>query len=152
MSNPRPGARQAFAMRLAQPADAPRIAALATQLGYPSYPAQVERRLESVRHDADHAVWVAEAYGEVVAWLHVFVCRLVEADRFAEIGGLVVDEACRAQGAGRLLMGHAEQWAREKGCRGVYLRSNVIRKEAHSFYERLGYTRIKTQHAFRKDL
>jgi hypothetical protein len=30
------------------------------------------------------------------------------------------------------------------------LRSNVIRKAAHAFHEKLGYKRIKTQHAFLK--
>jgi GNAT superfamily N-acetyltransferase len=70
----------------------------------------------------------------------------------AEIGGLVVGESHRGQGVGQLLMQQAEEWARARGCRAVYLRTNVIRTDAHRFYERLGYTRIKTQHAFRKNL
>jgi hypothetical protein len=28
----------------------------------------------------------------------------------------------------------------------------VTREESHPFYERLGYTRVKTQHAYRKRL
>jgi hypothetical protein len=30
------------------------------------------------------------------------------------------------------------------------VRSNVVRAESHQFYERLGYARVKTQHAYRK--
>jgi hypothetical protein len=32
------------------------------------------------------------------------------------------------------------------------VRSNVVRAESHPFYERLGYVRSKTQHAYRKHL
>jgi hypothetical protein len=32
------------------------------------------------------------------------------------------------------------------------VRSNVTRTESHPFYERLGYARVKTQHAYRKRL
>ncbi|MCG2767887.1 MAG: DUF5615 family PIN-like protein [Anaerolineae bacterium] len=46
----------------------------------------------------------------------------------------------------------AEQWAREKVCWAVHVRSNVVRKDAHAFYETIGYRRIKTQFTFRKAL
>ena len=32
------------------------------------------------------------------------------------------------------------------------VRSNVVRHESHPFYERVGYERTKTQHAYRKRL
>jgi GNAT superfamily N-acetyltransferase len=74
------------------------------------------------------------------------------ADPQAEVGGLVVDEGYRRRGIGRLLMQQAEQWACEKGCWAVYLRSNVVRKDAHAFYEGIGYSNVKTSLAFRKTL
>lgn len=132
--------------------DADRVAALAAQLGYPSSLAQVATRLECLRRDDEHAVFVAERSALVVGWVHVFVKRLLESDPEAEIGGLVVDGNCRGAGAGKLLMERAEQWARARGLKSVYLRSNVIRKEAHAFYEKLRYRVVKTQTAFRKDL
>jgi GNAT superfamily N-acetyltransferase len=133
--------------------DAKPIAALARQLGYPSTSEQVGRRIERIWRDPDHCALVAERTdGQVIGWVHVFVSRLLESDLFAEIGGLVVDERHRESGIGRLLMWHAESWARSRGCRTVRLRSNIIRKEAHAFYVRLGYRIIKTQHAFNKKL
>ncbi len=102
--------------------------------------------------DAGHAVYVAELSGQVVGWVHVYVSRLVVTDLQAEIGGLVVDVGYRRYGAGRLLMQGAEQWAREKGCEVVYLRSNVARQDAHAFYEKIGYSNFKTSLAFRKVL
>jgi GNAT superfamily N-acetyltransferase len=139
-------------IRPAGPDDAERIAALATQLGYPSTPAQADARLERLLRDEEHGVFVAESFGLVVGWVHVFVKHLLESDPEAEIGGLVVDESYRGAGAGKLLMERAEEWARAKGLKSVYLRSNVIRQEAHVFYVKLGYHIVKTQTAFRKTL
>jgi GNAT superfamily N-acetyltransferase len=129
------------------------IALLAGQLGYPSTAAQILERLEWIQRDEGHAVFVAEpAAGLAVGWVHVFVCHLVESDTSAEIGGLVVDQRHRDAGFGRLLLEQAEAWARTHGCGSIRLRSNVIRKEAHAFYLKRGYTLLKTQHAFVKAL
>jgi ribosomal protein S18 acetylase RimI-like enzyme len=142
----------AVEIREAQPQDFSRIAELAGQLGYPSSPNEIAGRLAGMKQSDDHAVFVARLGGEVAGWLGVYVCRMVEADSRAEISGLVVDEKFRSQGIGPLLLVRAEQWAREKGCRAIGLRSNVIRDRAHSFYERHGYKHTKTQKSFRKDL
>jgi GNAT superfamily N-acetyltransferase len=139
-------------IREAQPQDYARIAELAGQLGYPSSPNEIAGRLAGMKHSDDHEVFVAQFGGELAGWLGVYVCRMVEADARAEISGLVVDERYRSQQIGLHLLGRAEEWAREKGCRAIGLRSNVIRDRAHSFYERHGYTHTKTQKSFRKDL
>jgi GNAT superfamily N-acetyltransferase len=139
-------------IREAQPQDFPRIAELAGQLGYPSSPNEIAGRLAGIKYSDDHAVFVAQLGGEVAGWLGVYVCRMVEADPRAEISGLVVDEKFRSQGIGPLLLVRAEEWAREKGCRAIGLRSNVIRDRAHAFYEHHGYKHTKTQKSFRKDL
>ncbi len=140
-------------VRVATPADAPQIARLSGQLGYPTTPEEAVQRLAQLEGDARHAVYVAEsAPGQVVGWIHVEECHLIEFDTRAEINGLVVDERHRSRGTGRILMEHAEQWARARGCRAVVLRSNVIRTRAHAFYQKLGYQTLKTQKYFRKDL
>ncbi len=140
-------------VRRAAAADADRLAALATGLGYPSSPEEIRRRLSPFESDPDHWVGVAELdTAHVIGWVHACVRRLVESNPCAEIGGLMVDAGFRGSGVGRVLMEHAEDWARSKGLEAVYLRSNVIRKDAHRFYEGLGYRQIKTQHAFLKML
>ncbi len=106
-----------------------------------------------MRRSNEHAVFVAQLVsGEIAGWLAVFVYRVVEADARAEISGFVVDERYRSQRVGMHLLARAERWAREKGCRAIGLRSNVIRDRAHAFYERHGYQHVKTQKSFRKDL
>ena len=140
-------------LRIAAQGDEPRIAALAGQLGYPSGAQQVLSRLKRIQSDPAHRVVVADLPETGVAgWIHFFLYKVVESDLRLEIAALVVDETCRGRGVGKALMARAEEWAREQGCQAVSLRSNVVRQEAHEFYQGLGYTILKTQHAFRKIL
>ena len=140
-------------IRLAKPDDVPAITDLCRQLGYASEVEQVHRRFAEIVDRSDHAVFVAErSEAGVVGWVHVYLSDLLERDRQAEIGGLVVDEAQRGSGAGRLLMQSAELWTRQHGGRTICLRSNVVREEAHGFYGRLGYENVKTSYTFRKAL
>ena len=58
----------------------------------------------------------------------------------------------RKRGIGRTLLAHAEAWAAQHGHSVVRLWSSSTRREAHAFYERVGYTNIKTQYTFVKTL
>ena len=64
----------------------------------------------------------------------------------------MVDLTYRGRGVGRRLVQAAEAWASARGLDQMAVRSNVGRAESHPFYERLGYVRAKTQHAYRKRL
>ena len=155
-SDPLP-VRAPASVRVATLEDAERIADLSGQLGYPATPEEIVRRLRRLDGDPQHVVYLAElregpGAGPVIGWIHVQECHLVASDLRAEVVGLVIAEGHRGRGAGRLLMQHAEQWARSRGCREVLLRSNVVRAEAHAFYEKFGYETLKTQKVFRKFL
>lgn len=139
-------------VRRATLADAPRIADLSRVLGYPVDRGVMAERLASIAARDDNAVFVAEDKGAVVGWIHGAERRLLETGRECEILGLVVDVSARRGGAGRGLMAAVEQWAAERGLPQVSVRSNVVRVESHLFYERVGYTRVKTQHAYCKRL
>lgn len=140
-------------IRPAQESDYARVADLAGQLSYPSTSQEIAQRLNGTKDSRDHAVFVAElATGEIAGWIAVFVYRTVEADARAEISGLVVEERFRSQRVGEGLLARSEEWARERGCKVIGLRSNVLRERAHAFYERRGYTHVKTQKSFRKPL
>ena len=107
-------------------------------------------RLEELAAHADHALFVAEADGRVVAWLQVSLPRIFESPTQAEIAGLVVDEGMRGRGIGSALVAEAESWAREHGCNVLRVRSNVLRDRAHGFYRGAGFAEIKTQRVFEK--
>ena len=140
-------------IRRVKSADAPRIAELAGQLGYPATAVQMRARLGGIHPASQHAVLVAETaeYG-VIGWVHVSWQPLLEVEIRAEVNGLVVDERLRSGGAGARLLAAAEEWARKHGCKGMSVRSNVIRERAHKFYEQNGYEHYKTQKSFRKPL
>jgi GNAT superfamily N-acetyltransferase len=153
ISTPTKQIQAAIKIRRAKSGDAEQIAKLSGQLGYPATTAQIARRLRNIRPASEHAVLVAEASGgTVIGWLHVSVQPLLEVELRAEVNGLVVADDTRSQGAGRLLLQCAEEWARERRCKNMSVRSNVTRERAHQFYLRNGYEHYKTQKAFRKAL
>lgn len=141
------------AIRPAREDDAAAIAELSGQLGYPVTPAEMANRLAHIISRDDAAVLVAELPPQgVIGWTHVAQIEILEYGTRAEIWGLVVDAGYRQAGAGRRLVAAAEEWARSRGLGQIAVRSNVLRAESHPFYQRLGYERAKTQHAYRKRL
>lgn len=144
---------QAVKIRSAKVTDADRIARLSGQLGYPTAKIKMRKRLSFVLRDKNAACFVAETKEEgLIGWVHVSVTPLLEVERRAEVNGLVVDERVRSRGAGGMLLKAAEKWARKIQCKGMSVRSNVIRERAHEFYLRHGYEHYKTQKALRKAL
>jgi len=139
-------------IRKAELADASRMAELSGTLGYPVSAQAMEERLTRVLKLETHCVFVAERNGEVVGWTRGVEQEMLELDCRCEIWGLVVAENERGRGVGRRLVEAVEKWARDRGLENMSVRSNVVRPESHAFYERIGYTRYKTQHAYRKAL
>src|SRR5690606_8434894 len=82
-----------LATRRAVPGDAPAIAPLLGQLGYPSTPDQVAARFARIAGRGDDAVWVAEdETGTVVGLATGHVHRPLERDLpLAQLTALVVD-------------------------------------------------------------
>ena len=140
-------------IRQANLKDVASITELCFQLGYPSVPEEVSVRLQSLMQDNEHAILVAELLeGEVVGWVHAYIYKLLYCDLMTQVAGLVVDKDYRGQGVGKQLLTAVEDWAREMGCGFIGLRSNIIRKEAHTFYKNLGYEIIKESYTFSKKL
>ncbi|MDY6781398.1 MAG: GNAT family N-acetyltransferase [Cyanobacteriota bacterium] len=139
-------------IRLACEDDAHRLVRLSAQLGYPATVSQMQQRLKTLLHHEDHAIYVAAIGKEVVGWVHVHRCALAIAPTLALIFALAVDENYRRRAIGRKLVEQIEQWARDKGCHSVLVRSNIIRQDAHGFYQHLGYVNIKQSMVFPKSL
>lgn len=90
---------------------------------------------------ANHLI-VAEEAGEVLACYQItFIASLsLGATRRAQIEGVRVASSRRGQRIGEALMQDAEARARAAGCALLQLTTNKSRKDAHRFYERLGFT------------
>jgi GNAT superfamily N-acetyltransferase len=140
-------------IRAARLADASRLAALSGELGYPADADVMAGRLESIGRRPSDLVLVAELEpAGLVGWIHAAEQAVLEYGLRAEILGLVVDQRHRQHGVGRALVAAVERWAADRGLAQISVRSAVTRDASHAFYERLGYQRIKTQHAYRKPL
>lgn len=137
-------------IRSARLDDAPALASLMTELGYPSTLAEVERRLPALLGSPEHRAFVVDEGDAPVGFAHAALKRTLQADPLVEIVALVVRSGSRGVGAGAALVAHAEAWAREQGVGRVVVRSNVTRERTHRFYLREGYTLGKTSHRFEK--
>jgi GNAT superfamily N-acetyltransferase len=78
---------------------------------------------------------------------------------WAYVAVLAVDEALRGQGWGEQLMAHAEAWAIENKCSGIWL--DTFSFQAPKFYKKLGFSEFgslpnfpgdQTRHFFKKEL
>lgn len=142
------------AHRLRRPiaTDAPRLADLCTQLGYPSTPDEIATRFASLDASHDLVLIAVDEQDGALGWIQASVIRHLHENAHVEITGMVVTEDARGSGIGAALVAGAETWATEAGITRVLVRSNVVRERAHAFYERLGYARHKTSHVFEKAL
>jgi GNAT superfamily N-acetyltransferase len=132
--------------------DAPTVAVLCKQLGYPADIPDVLARVRQIAADPNRTVLVAGVNDAVVGWIDLSIEYHLQSEPVALIGGLVVAEAVRGQGIGRQLCQAAEAWARGRGMTRIRVRSNAIRERAHAFYLRDGYARVKTSAVFEKTL
>ncbi len=131
--------------------DAEAVAALSEQLGYPVSGLQARDRFLRISTTMGNGFFVAlNEQQTVIGWVHVHTIDRLEVARYAEIGGILVDIACRGSGVGRALMACAEEWAREAAYDRVKLSSGAHRAEAHAFYEHIGYSNIRTSIRFEK--
>jgi GNAT superfamily N-acetyltransferase len=144
---------EAVTIRRGRPGDAPEIAELATELGYPSSAEEIVRRLLPLLGSAEQLVLVAaNGSDRAVGWLHAAVRHQLLRDPDVQVVGLVVAAAHRGAGVGTRLLAAAERWAAETGAAEVRVRSNVARERAHRFYLREGYILAKTSRLFVKTL
>jgi GNAT superfamily N-acetyltransferase len=133
--------------------DVERVAELSAQLGYPVSTVDLQSRFMRITTTIGHALFVAlDEKNTVVGWVHVHNIDRLEVERYADIGGIVVDAAMRGKGVGRALMRCAEAWALDSGYDRVKLSSGAHRIEAHAFYEHIGYSNIRTSYRFEKIL
>ena len=128
-------------VRDARETDAPEIARLLGQLGYPTTTAQVSERLTYWFEDPYSKVLVAASADGLAGSISLHAIPYLErTGRMARIESLIVDAGVRGGGVGRLLVSAAEGVAGQWGCLTMEVTSSRRRDDAHAFYKRLGYT------------
>ena len=132
--------------------DAEAVNALSTQLGYKMPIEQTLANIRSVLGTKGHNAFVATHENKIIGWIGVAEALQIESAPFCEIRGLIVDEKHRGQGIGKLLIDKVKQWSKATGNKTLRLRTNMVRKEAHLFYQRVGFKAIKEQKVFEMNI
>jgi GNAT superfamily N-acetyltransferase len=130
--------------------DAEAAAELSSQLGYPCMAGDLRGRIEELLLTVDRVAFAAVFDGAVVGWIDAAMERHLQAPASVVIGGLVVREDMRGLGVGKRLCVEVEEWARSKAVPLVRVRSQIKREDAHRFYLRDGYSKVKTSLVFEK--
>jgi GNAT superfamily N-acetyltransferase len=142
----------AVRVRPPQPGDAPALASLAGELGYPTSSEALLGRMAAL-HPTDAALIVSTDDVDVpTGWCHVEMRRTLVEPLSALILGLVVGEEHRSSGIGAELLAAAERWARARGCHRLVVATRITRERAHAFYAREGYEVTKTSYFLTKSL
>lgn len=104
-------------------------------------PEQMLNRLRFIESSSNDFLFVCEDDSKILALLGFRIRENIEeASRFGEISAIVVRNKERNKGVGGLLMDYAEKFAKELGCKGLWLVSGFGREEdAHEFYQNLGF-------------
>jgi len=88
---------------------------------------------------------------KVVATSTIYYIQVaVRNQAYALFEGLVVDKAEREKGTGTAMLNEMIKIAKQKNCYKIIFTSGEDRKEAHAFYEKLGF--VKWGLEFRMDL
>lgn len=120
--------------------DAPAIALLLAQLGYPQTADFVEEKISVLSQQEHDSALVADLNGETVGVAHLHIAPLFhEFGHLARVTALVVARNRRRMGIGKALISSLETVARKAGCTKIEITSGTQRDGAHAFYERLGY-------------
>ena len=120
--------------------DAPALAPLLGELGYPAPVDALASRIRRMLGRDDQRVLVAERDGAALGLLALHVFPVLAYDRdLAMIMALVVTESARGLGVGRALIDRAEAVGKSLGASRLMVTTHVRRADAHAFYERLGF-------------
>ena len=104
-------------------------------------PASYGDAFEEIDRDPRCELVVAEDGGEIVGTFQATLLVHLGSmgARSLQLENVHVSAARRSRGVGRLMMEWAIARARVQGCARVQLTTNKLRKDAHRFYERLGF-------------
>ena len=141
-------------IRTVQIKDAGQIRDLCHQaLGYDSTLEKVTAQIDKFNQpDSGHFCFVYEEdqTGNILGYVEAESYESIYSDPGLNVLGLAVFPSAQGRGIGRQLMERVETLARTHNYSFIRLSSASHRKEAHVFYEHIGYEGNKTQKRFLK--
>ncbi|MFS8112805.1 GNAT family N-acetyltransferase [Rhizobium jaguaris] len=99
------------------------------------------RAFRTIRSSPDQTLYVAERGGEVVGTFQTMITTSLTGRGSSSmiIEAVQTRSDLRGQGIGAAMINFCIAEAKGRGVRLVQLTSNALRKDAHRFYERLGF-------------
>lgn len=116
---------------------------LINDLGYKTTSEEMQKRFENIRNHSDYKTFVASMNGKIVGMVGATQNFSYEQNgKYVRVIALVINPSYRQKGFGTKLMQIVEDWAKEIGASSVLLNcgNREERKQAHDFYNYLGYT------------
>ncbi|KYZ76744.1 GCN5 family acetyltransferase [Anaerosporomusa subterranea] len=125
--------------------DLKELAALSQELcGREANIACLKDTLEKIVHNPDYIlIGARDDQHRLIGSVMGIICMDVVGDcrPFVVLENLIVSERARGLGIGKLLVSYIEERARERNCYYIMFASLAKRKEAHRFYESIGYAK-----------
>ncbi|WP_339277004.1 GNAT family N-acetyltransferase [Paenibacillus sp. FSL W8-0426] len=128
--------------------DLPALSQLYDELiGMPANVDQMERMFRFIAENEQYYLLGAFHEGKLAGSVMGIECMdlVGECRPFMVIENVIVSQHVRKQGVGQKLMAEIERIAKERNCGYMILVSGDQRKEAHRFYEKLGFGDEKVQ-------
>ena len=96
---------------------------------------------EQIVGNPNHQLIVAESDGKVIGTLHLMFLPSIsfQGGLRAQVESVRVDKECRNLGIGSQMMEWTIERTRQRGAHVIQLTSHLSRKDAHRFYEKLGF-------------
>ena len=125
-----------------------------TALKHETDSAAMEQRIEELSSNDSYYIAVYEDDNDhrVLGFIQAERYNLLYAGDGWNIIALAVDPEAQRQGVGKKLLNALEEKASDDQYTFIRLNCNIIRKEAHAFYQGMGYICDKTQKRFIKDI
>ncbi|MBP2100620.1 GNAT family N-acetyltransferase [Enterococcus rivorum] len=111
-----------------------------------------EAQLLKILSSPNNQLFVAEIDDKIVGYVQASEYISTYFSPAVNIVGLAVSKKSQGKGVGRALMLQAENWAKTIDATFIRLSSGEERTEAHQFYQKIGYEKIKNHATFKKRL
>ncbi|MCX7783151.1 MAG: GNAT family N-acetyltransferase [Meiothermus sp.] len=104
-------------------------------------PESYYRAFEAIEADSNQFLAVVEQEGDIVGTFQLSLIPGMSRQGAwrAQIEAVRIDHALRNRGLGQVVMEWVIEQARQRGCALVQLTTDKSRKDAHRFYQRLGF-------------
>ncbi|WP_414049419.1 GNAT family N-acetyltransferase [Macrococcus animalis] len=122
----------------------------ADELGYLINIEITRNQIDKLTEDPNHFIRIYEIDGDVAGFIHAEVYESLFSNTMFNILGIAVNSHLQGRGIGKELLKSLENEARIRNFKGIRFNSGLERKDAHLFYESLGFESNKLQKRYLK--